>query len=528
MIKKIDAPSLKAMLKDGQEIAVLDVREEGQFGEGHLLFAVPAPYSILEARIDALVPRRDTRIILIDDADGVAERAADRLTAVGYSDITCLDGGITAWADSSYELFKGVNVPSKAFGEMVELHVHTPSISAEELHVMLEANEDCVVLDGRTYEEYHRMNIPRAISVPNAELVYRIHDIVSSSETTVVVNCAGRTRSIIGAQTLINAGLPNRVFALRDGTMGWILAGYELEHGSTRCYPDVSKEGMEKAKKCAKVMTTQYGVQRVDQKTLEKWQADSNRTLYLFDVRSRGEYEAGHLPGAIHAPGGQLVQKTDSWIGIWGARIILTDDTEIRAITTGHWLKQMGWEVYVFSDENRNMMTEIGEPSREFLGKYELDVETISPYLLKNAINEGVITVIDVDNSMDYRKHHLPGALWGIRPRLNRLISKLSKCNQIVLYSEHETRARLATHDIRILTDVPVMVLEGGREAWIASGFPTESSPETPMDMDSIDFLFFAHERRHGNKAAMLEYLSWEVSLPMKIVRDGDSRYNIL
>jgi len=498
MIKKIDAPTLKAMLKDGQEIAVLDVREAGQFGEGHLLFGVPAPYSILETRIDRLVPRRNTRIILVDDGDGVAERSAVRLEAVGYCDITCLDGGVIAWADSGYELFKGVNVPSKAFGEMVEL-----------------------------YEEYHNMNIPGAISVPNAELVYHVHDIVPSLETMVVVNCAGRTRSIIGAQTLINAGLPNRVFALRDGTMGWYLAGYELEHGNTRCYPDISKVGMAKARMMANAMAVRYGVNRVNKTTLENWQTDTERTLYLFDVRSHEEYEAGHIPGAVHAPGGQLVQKTDSWIGTWGARIILTDDSEIRAITTGHWLKQMGWEVYVFSNSDGTMMTETGTPSRQILDIDKLDVESITPHSLMNTINARAITVVDVGYSMDYRKHHLPDAIWSIRPRLCRLAPLLSISKRIILYSEHETRARLAVYDTKVMTDVPVVVLEGGREAWMAAGLPTESSPEKPTDVDAIDFLFFVHERRHGNKAAMREYLRWEMSLPVQIVRDGDARYNI-
>src|SRR5690606_35290739 len=110
----------------------------------------------------------------------------------------------------------------------------TPSVSADELHAMMRGGERMVVLDSRPWTEYRRMNIPTGIDCPGAELAYRVHDSVHDPDTTVVVNCAGRTRSIIGAQSLINAGVRNKVVALRNGTMGWALSGYDLENGAER------------------------------------------------------------------------------------------------------------------------------------------------------------------------------------------------------------------------------------------------------------------------------------------------------
>ena len=78
------------------------------------------------------------------------------------------------------------------------------------------------------------MSIPTGISVPGAELVLRARELAPRPETTLIVNCAGRTRSIIGTQSLVNAGIPNPVYALRNGTIGWTLAGQELEHGRSR------------------------------------------------------------------------------------------------------------------------------------------------------------------------------------------------------------------------------------------------------------------------------------------------------
>jgi rhodanese-related sulfurtransferase len=527
MTQQVDAAALKKMIADGDELALLDIREDGQFGEGHMLFAVPMPYSHLEARLDTQLPRRSVRTVLVDAGDGVAERAAARLTALGYSHVSVLSGGIDAWAAAGYEIFKGVNVPSKAFGEVVEHASHTPSISADELHAMLERGEDLVVVDGRTPEEFQRMNIPRGMSVPNAELVYRIHDIAPSPDTTVVVNCAGRTRSIIGAQTLINAGIPNKVVALRAGTMGWSLAGYELERGTRRSFPDASPAGFAKARATAEKMAQAYGVQRVDLATLNAWRQDSGRSLYVLDVRGQTEYEAGHLPGAVHAPGGQLVQATDAWVATRGARLVLTDDTEVRAITTAHWLVQMGWEVYVLKGGIGDAGLETGMPRRRVLGIEEAAVEAMTPQALAQALERDDAVAVDVDHSMAYRQRHLPGALWAIRPRLAALLPELPPGKRVVLYSAHETRARLAAIDLQAMIDAPIAVLQGGREAWTAAGLPLEASPAIPPDAACIDFLFFVHDRHQGNQQAMRDYLSWEEALPAQIAADGDATFKV-
>src|SRR5216117_2448579 len=233
----VDAGALKAMLADGQELAIVDLREELIFSQSHLLFARSVPLSRLELKFARLVPRRGTRVVLCDDADGLAERAAEILAHGGYTNLYALVGGVAAWPKAGFELFSGVNVPSKAFGEFVEHESGTPSISAQELNALIQSGTDMVVLDSRPYDEYSRVSIPTGVNAPGAELVLRVHDIAPSPETLVVVNCAGRTRSIIGAQSLINAGMANRVAALRNGTIGWKLAGQALDSGQQRRAP---------------------------------------------------------------------------------------------------------------------------------------------------------------------------------------------------------------------------------------------------------------------------------------------------
>ena len=190
-LHSLSAATIKAMLHDGTELALIDVREELTFSQNHLLWARNVPLSRIELRFARLVPRLTTRIVLCDDADGLAKRAATVLANAGYADLSYLQGGIAAWDAAGLVLFSGVHVPSKAFGEFVEHDSGTPSISAGELNAMMRNGTDIKVLDSRPFDEYARISIPTGINVPGAELVLRVRDIVPSPGTTIVVNCAG-------------------------------------------------------------------------------------------------------------------------------------------------------------------------------------------------------------------------------------------------------------------------------------------------------------------------------------------------
>ena len=229
--------------------------------------------------------------MLCDDADGLAARAAAILARNGYADLRILDGGIKAWAAAGFELFSGVNVPSKAFGEYIEHANGTPSIAAGELEALIRGGADMVVLDSRPFDEYVRVSIPTATNVPGAELVLRARDIAPSPDTLVVVNCAGRTRSIIGAQSLINAGVRNKVVALRNGTMGWSLAGFPCDSGKNRRAPGVSPPMLDWARQAAPVSYTHLDVykrQRQKRAGLSQPATDRRQPIRPWSQRSRG------------------------------------------------------------------------------------------------------------------------------------------------------------------------------------------------------------------------------------------------
>ncbi|WP_022681807.1 rhodanese-like domain-containing protein [Sphingobium bisphenolivorans] len=338
---------IRRALLIGSEIALIDVREEHDFAQGHPLFAAQIPLRRIDEEARWRIPRLDTPVIVYDNGEGLAHKAAVRLEALGYSDVRELDGGLAGWRDAGYELFEDVNSYSKAFGELVEHRRHTPSLAAEEVQALIREKADIQILDARRYEEYNTMSIPTGTSVPGAELVLRARTIAPDPDTTIIVNCAGRTRSIIGAQSLVNAGVPNRVFALRNGTIGWTLAGQELESGQTRVAPEVDHLLTQEARVHAREVAYRAGVKRIGWGELEQLRADKARTLYLYDVRQPREFESGHLPGFRNAQGGQLVQETDHNAPVRGARIVVADDLGPRADMTASWLAQLGLEVYV-------------------------------------------------------------------------------------------------------------------------------------------------------------------------------------
>jgi rhodanese-related sulfurtransferase len=520
---KITPVTLKQWLHDGQEVAVLDIREHGQYGEEHLFYVVSIPYSKLEVEVARLVPRKNVRMVLVGDEHGaLSSKACQRLHAMGYQDIHVLDGAMPAWKKAGLEVFAGVNLPSKAFGELAEHAFNTPRITAVELNQKITAKENMVILDGRPFAEYKKMSIPTAVCCPNGELALRIDEIAPDPETTIVINCAGRTRSIIGAQTLINLGIPNKVLALENGTQGWYLQDLTLDHGQTRKYPDhINETGMDARKLRARALAEKHNVQFVDSNTVHAWLKEKDRSTYLCDVRTPEEYAKGTVLNAQHTPGGQLVQATDQYVGVKGARLVLIDQEGIRAPAMASWLAMLGWEVAVWMDAFKHASTDVQHnenkqhaPSLDDIVSSE-GISQIESEQIAALIHSGV-NVIDLRPSMKFRESHLLGAVWSIRPNLSQL-TQLSKEKPILLIAEDIETAKVASLDLREVGVQQIYVNIDTPSIWKAAKLSLESSPNTPTNEQCIDYLFFVHDRHDGNKAAARQYLAWEMNLLAQI-----------
>jgi rhodanese-related sulfurtransferase len=360
------------------EIALIDLREESAFALGHPLFAAQIPLRRLDIEAPWRLPRRAVPLVLYDNGEGLVAPAIERLGTLGFSEVHALEGGLDGWRAAGFELFEDVNSYSKAFGELVEHQRHTPSLPAPDVQALIEEKADIAILDARRFDEYATMSIPGGVSTPGAELVLRAREVAPDPDTTIIVNCAGRTRSIIGAQSLVNAGLPNRVYALRNGTIGWTLAGQSLETGQQRRAAEPTGELVDEARARARAVSYRAGVRHIDWDELTWLRAQTGRTLYHYDVRLPEIYAAGHLPGFRNAQGGQLVQETDHNAPVRGARIVLSDDLGPRADMTASWLAQLGWEVLVLdwpSHIARETGPDAAPPPRGPEGRYKRPYE---------------------------------------------------------------------------------------------------------------------------------------------------------
>ncbi|WP_371345372.1 rhodanese-like domain-containing protein [Ancylobacter sp. IITR112] len=506
-VEVVTAAAAKARLHEGGEIAFLDVREAAAFGEGHPLFAVPCPFSRLEATSLALVPRADCPILLIDDGDGIAEKAARRLAACGYSDIALVDGGLPAWAAAGFGVFAGVNVPSKTLGELLE-HDHRPEmIDAATLAQWRREGRAHALFDARPPAEYAKMRIDGARCLPNGELAHRLDTAVGDAATPIVITCAGRTRGIIGALTLRAIGVRNPVYALENGTQGWALAGLPLDRGATADpLPPLDGAQAQMSRTRARRLADTAQVPRVTVAEAERLVAEPGRTPFLFDLRSAEERAARPVPGAIPALAGQLIQATDQYVGVRHARLILMDDTGLRAALAALFLRALGFETYVLALDDAE----------------ETDVPTVPATALKTPapppaidaraawrLAQDGVPVLDLRPSTEWEAWRLDGARWLLRGDLPAALPKGAR--RAILLGEAQAVAGSAA-DLRA-AGLSARWLPADAAACAQAGWPVECVRRRMSREEARDRVWFVHDRHDGNAEASRQYLAWEMGL---------------
>ena len=436
---------------------------------------------------------------------------------------------VEGWRAAGLPVYTGVHAPSKAFAEVIEESLHTPAIDVEELVRRQASGEPLVVVDSRTTDEYRRNTVPGAYGVPGADLLRCIRDLVPDDTTPVVVNCGGRTRSIIGAQALLNGRLPNPVVSLRGGLLAWRLAGLAPEVGADRVPVSPTDEALRWGQASAAALAERAGVRKIDAAGLAAFRADAARTTYLLDVRRPEAYEDGHLPGSLPAQGGQLVQETDSYAVVHGARVVLVDDGDLsQARLTGSWLVQLGLkEVYVLSGGLGGHALKTGPHRPAVLGLRSVSTreQPESPQTLFEKSKTETVAVIDIGLSARHREAHVPGAWLARRVELETVIGDLPADARIVLTSEDGVLARIAASTLTAATARPVTWLKGGTAAWAEAGLPLETGAPRTLGQGGTD-VWLSPTQRNGDQAAHArEYLDWELGLPAQVARDPDVRF---
>jgi len=510
-VRRLDPAGVRAALRSDAEVALVDVREQKPYGDGHVLVAVHAALSRLELDLPRLVPGRAALVVFCDGGEGLAERAAAVAVELGYRDVGVLEGGAPGWLTAGGRLFSGTNAPGAAFAETMALVCPPPMMPAAELDARRRAGERIVVLDSRPWGEYLRGHIPDGIDCPGGELVYRVRDLAPDPATPVVVNCAARTRSIFGARSLIDAGLPNPVHALLEGTYGWGRAGLAPAQGPGPFPGEVSEAGRTWAMEAAGAFARRRRVPEIDAATLAAWRAESDRRcLYLLDVRTPEEYAAGHVAGAVHAPGGQLVECADDWIGAMAGRVVLLDDDGARARMAAGWLRLLGYRHAVVMAPGAAPAMDERESPAPTLPLPEVPLVT--------AAEAG--TVLDLSPGPAFLRGHAEGALWALRARLATHLDGLPPGPLAVMDGEGDVLARLAVADLRRLGRSDTALLPGGLAAWRAAGRPVASGAEGMLDaMD--DTYYLPDDMVADPLEESARYIAWQLALPEAVEADG-------
>lgn len=522
MASEISPQSLDRLLKSDARFALIDVREPGEYNSAHIPGASLLPRRDLEFQTALAVPHTATPVTLCCDDGRRSALAAVTLERMGYTDVSTLAGGINRWVTQDYPTEWGVNVPSKDFGERVEVQNGVPEIDAVELRRRIERGDEIVILDTRTPEEYQRLCIPGGRSVPGGELALRITDIADGlgDDATVVINCAGRTRSIIGTRVLQRMGLPN-VVGLKNGTAGWTLAGYALESGADRLdMPEPSPDALAAAEAYADRLAEEDGVRWLDAAGLDALMERRHaEPIYLIDVRTSDEYAAAHIPGFRWFAGGQAVQRSDDVAVVKNCPIVFCCDGRARAGVAASWYRQMGHrEVYAVRGGITEWRRSGGSPAQGHpeIAPFGLDaakaaVKHISAGRLQSNTDAAIIFV---DTSGQFAEAHIRGSRWIPRGWLEFQIADIApnKASPLIATCADGVSSALAGATLADMGYADVAVLDGGVNAWRQAGFEVERGLAGVMSPPS-DALPAGTDR---TTADMMNYLRWEIDLGRK------------
>ena len=518
MKKYIKAKDVKKLFSGISEFSLVDIREIGQHTDGHPFFSISIPYSIFESRIIDLIPSKETLIILMDHNDGLSEIVEEITCDLGYRNIQILKDGVFGWKKAGYFLFKGIHVPSKAFGELVELKKNTPHIKPSELRKKINKKDNIIIVDGRPLEEFKKMNIPTGVCCPNMEIPLRIQNEIND-KTEIIINCAGRTRSIIGAQNLINFGIKNKVKALENGTQGWTLSGYKLETNKIETL-DLNKIEYQKSKyrNSAVKIINKFNLKKINLRTLNSFLEEKTKNTFIFNVTANQNFSENKMY-LKHAPGGQLIQATDSFVGVLNSKIILVDDGELlRASLTASWLKQMGFDVYIF-DDDINYLKNFFDQKKKFIIPKSKIVENNS------LIDFLKLNLLDIRTSHEFKKTHLKRSKWINRANL-RFHNFNGNKDFLIIYNDL-SKAELIYKDIISKYKTSIYFYKFDENFKLLNELFTNK--ETFMKREvCIDFIYHTFKRHHGSKAHSLAYLSWEKDLLNHMDEEEKNRFKVV
>jgi len=522
MATTISAQALKTLMENDTLYAVLDVRDWGEFTLEQIPGTNSLPRGHLEKYSAVLVPKKDVHVILYCDTGERSTRAAATLESLGYTNVSVVTDGLRGWKAAGHETIHGWSLRGKEYGERLQVENDIPEMTAEELHSRLARGEKLHILDTRTEPEFLASHLPGAYSTPGGQLAVTVTDIARERDVPIVTNCAGRTRSLLGAHLLRRMGFP-QVYALKGGTGAWRIAGYgnELQSGPGVVPPSVSAAGQTACARFAERVAIEDRISFLSPQGL-KVRQNQGELIYLLDVRQLDEYRAGHVPGACFCPGTQAALLVESLVGVKNAVVITICDARARGILAASLLQAMGYPRVSVLDGGTHAWTaqggalEAGHPHEVDYGQpgwltrllpglpagvqpqalpipglaeARAQASFLAPKILQDRLASGErVVLLDLRSAGDFATAHIPGARWLSRGRLDLQIAQETphKDTEVVLYCRKGNESTLSAPTLNALGYRRVSVLDGGFEAWKGARFPTEQGLGAQTEFEEL------------------------------------------
>jgi rhodanese-related sulfurtransferase len=360
----------------------------------------------------------------------------------------------------------------------------TGTIAPRELQSLLTSNGLYACLDVRERGEFALGQIEGTTPLPRGTLESRVRTMVPSASVSIVICCDDGRRSALAATTLEAMGYA-QTSILAGGIDAWRADGHPIIEGW----------GV-RGKTYGERTAVREEVPQVTAEELAARRARGDRTV-LVDVRTDEEYRRGHVPGALHVPGGELVQEAPGLPGVQESALVITCAGRTRGILGAAALRRagmsdvfallngaMGWRLAGFELEAgaAEAASRAAEPSQwaqeaTFRLAQAEGVRFLSVQELEALLgSDDPAYAVDVRLPGEFRAGHVPGSVSlpaGQFALMHENVIAIRNA-PLVLLSDDEVRAVWAAAMCQGLGFPEVFVLKGGISGWTAAGHRLE------------------------------------------------------
>ena len=484
---------------------LIDVREAGEYAEGHLPGAINIPLRTVAQNLDKIPVDQP---VLVYCASGLrAGTALSALRTLGYDNVKSFPGGWKAWSgegrEASTDAVDAQSVEPMAVDAdlLAQVDGFLSSIpegyysvgTVEKLQEAMDAG--AMLVDVRETSEFDQGAITGAVNIPIRTLMQNLDQI--PTDQPVIVYCASGHRAAMANGILHMAGFDN-ARAFPPGYGAWAAAQETVAEAPAEVPAEVAAAVNSDF---AVVMQTADMLEAIPEGystagAIEKFQEMIVATSpTIIDVREESEYAEGHIPGAINIPLRTITQNLDKIPN--DAPTVVYCASGLRAGMALATLKMLGYDNVksfsggwkAWSGAGAEVSTDAGEAAivtpldvnpEALAAADEFLVNIPEGYLsiasvekLQEAMDNGAV-LIDVREPDEFSQGHIATAVNIPLRTLAANIEQIPTDQPVIVYCASGHRAALANAALHLMGFDNVRAFPAGYGAWEAAGGATE------------------------------------------------------